>query len=300
MPIGDPTARLASISGAWRSLLLAFALCLSPALGAAQPAGLLANQAAGEYDCVIKPSDEVHVSTPIAGVLKSVDVERGDIVKRGEIVAQLNSDVERAELAIAQRKSMSVAKIDSAAARVAYLKRKLERSRTLGRSQFVSAGTLDEDETNLAVAEQDLQSAESDHEIARLEADRAAALLEQRTIRSPISGVVTERKLSAGEYWNEQQWVVTIASVHVLNVEAFVPLALHGTLHVGDRATVKPETAIGGEYTATIDIVDRVYDAASGTFGVRLKLPNADLAIPAGIRCRIRFRRSGAEHPHAQ
>ena len=36
-------------------------------------------------------------------------------------------------------------------------------------------------------------------------------------------------------------------------------------------------------------VVDRVMDAASGTFGVRLRLPNPDLALPAGIRCTVRF-----------
>jgi hypothetical protein len=38
---------------------------------------------------------------------------------------------------------------------------------------------------------------------------------------------------------------------------------------------------------ATVRVVDRVLDAASGTFGVRLEVPNPNLAIPAGIRCRV-------------
>ncbi len=273
----------------FRLLVLYLAALLAPALAAAQPAGLLADRTAGEYDCVLKPSEEVHVATPIAGVLKSVAVDRGDMVRAGDVIAELNGDVERAALAIAVRKSTSTAKVDGAAARVAYLTRKLERSRTLSASQFVAMGTLDENETDLAVAQQNLFDARADIEIARLEVERAAAVLAQKTIRSPITGVVTERKLSPGEYWTEQQWVVTIAAINVLNVEVFVPLALHGALKVGNRAMVAPEVTIGGQYPASIELVDRVYDAASGTFGVRLKLSNPDLAVPAGIRCRIRF-----------
>jgi hypothetical protein len=52
---------------------------------------------------------------------------------------------------------------------------------------------------------------------------------------------------------------------------------------------VIPEQPIGGRYSATVKVVDRVIDAASGTFGVRLELPNRQRAIPAGARCRVRF-----------
>jgi hypothetical protein len=52
---------------------------------------------------------------------------------------------------------------------------------------------------------------------------------------------------------------------------------------------VKPDSAIGGTYAATVTVVDEVFDAASGTFGVRLKLPNPELRLPAGVRCRISF-----------
>jgi len=38
-----------------------------------------------------------------------------------------------------------------------------------------------------------------------------------------------------------------------------------------------------------VTVVDKVMDAASGTFGVRLALPNPDLALPAGLKCKIRF-----------
>jgi hypothetical protein len=52
---------------------------------------------------------------------------------------------------------------------------------------------------------------------------------------------------------------------------------------------VVPEEPIGGVYKGKITIVDRVFDTASSTFGVRLELPNPNYALPAGLRCRIRF-----------
>ena len=58
---------------------------------------------------------------------------------------------------------------------------------------------------------------------------------------------------------------------------------------VGMIGVVMPEAPVGGSYSATVTVVDRVVDAASGTFGVRLELPNTDHALAAGLKCRVRF-----------
>ena len=53
-------------------------------------------------------------------------------------------------------------------------------------------------------------------------------------------------------------------------------------------ATVVPE-GLGGSHAATVKVIDSVFDTASGTFGVRLEMPNAGGKVPAGIRCRVDF-----------
>ncbi len=258
----------------------------------AQVSAFTADRAPGEYDCVLKPSKEVHLSSPVTGVIEEVLVDRGDIVHRGDVIARLRSEVEQANTALAQRKSESIAKIAARMAKIEFLTRKRDRSKVLNVSKIVADNTLDEAETDLALAKQDLAEAQFDQGVDKLEYERALAVLEQRTIRSPIDGVVTERKLSPGEFWTEQLQAVTIAALDTLDVETFVPIALHGRLAVGDFGSIRPEPPIEGTYRAQIDVIDRVYDAASGTFGVRLKLPNPQLSIPAGVRCRIRFDKS--------
>jgi hypothetical protein len=52
---------------------------------------------------------------------------------------------------------------------------------------------------------------------------------------------------------------------------------------------VQPEAPVGGSYSATVAVVDQVFDAGSGTFGIRLALPNPDQRLPAGLRCRAAF-----------
>ena len=83
--------------------------------------------------------------------------------------------------------------------------------------------------------------------------------------------------------------VLTLAQIHPLRVEVFVPTAYYGQIQVGSHAEVRPEQPIGGIHIARVIVVDHVHDAASGTFGVRLTLPNPQLAVPAGIRCNVTF-----------
>ena len=115
------------------------------------------------------------------------------------------------------------------------------------------------------------------------------ATLEQRIIRSSIDGIVTQRALGPGEYVHQDSAIITVARINPLNVETFMPVSLFGRIRVGDMAMVRPDDPVGGDRPARVEVVDQVFDAASGTFGVRLSLPNPDSAVPGGLRCRVTF-----------
>jgi len=80
-----------------------------------------------------------------------------------------------------------------------------------------------------------------------------------------------------------------VLEIDPLNVELILPVSAFGKIQVGERAQVTLEAPVGGTYTARVEVVDRNVDAASGTFGVRLQLPNPEGKIPAGVKCRARF-----------
>jgi len=46
---------------------------------------------------------------------------------------------------------------------------------------------------------------------------------------------------------------------------------------------------MGGRYVAKVEVSDPLVDARSGTFGIRLFLPNPDNKVPAGLRCKVGF-----------
>ncbi len=239
-------------------------------------------------DCVIEASEIAEVSSSVNGIMTKVLVDRGDSVKQGQIVAELEASVEEASVALARVQAESSTSIAAHEARVELARKELQRVRELASSQSVAARLVDEAETNLVVEQLALDQAHEEKRIAALELERAKANLDLRTIRSPVSGVVVRVYTSASESV-EQKPIMQIAQIDPLYVEAIAPVERLGAIHEGMVLQVHPEEPIGGQVTATVSLVERIVDASSGTFGVRLKLPNPEGKIPAGLRCRLAF-----------
>jgi membrane fusion protein (multidrug efflux system) len=217
----------------------------------------------GGMDCLLEPFMVVSVGSPVDGVLKTVGVDRGDSVSKGQLLAQLQSGVESAAVALSQ-------------ARIEFGRRKTERNQELFVKQLISAQEKDEMETETRIHEEELKRDEEN--------------LKLRSIVSPIDGVVLERRLVAGDLIRaEKSVVLKLAQLDPLNVEVVVPAEQFGTVRVGMTGRVSLAQG-GGVYQARVVVVDRVIDAASATFGVRLQLPNPGNRIPAGLRCAVRFK----------
>jgi len=237
-------------------------------------------------DCVIEPWRKAMVSAAIEGVVEEVLVDRGDRVVKGQIVARLESSVEVASLEVARARASNTAQLDSGEARLRFAERELIRHEQLEVKDVVSASRMDEAEVAKQIAESAYQEVIEAIALAGLDRDRVQATLERRVIRSPIDGVVVRRILGSGEYADPPQ-IMEIAQIDPLRVEVFAPLVYLGRVEPGDSVIVRPEEPVGGRYEAQVDVVDRVVDAASGTFGIRIKLANPELTLPAGLRCTV-------------
>ncbi|MGD8369315.1 MAG: efflux RND transporter periplasmic adaptor subunit [Desulfobacterales bacterium] len=239
-------------------------------------------------DGLIEPRRVVEIGSSVPGVLETVDVERGDTVKRDQVLATLKSGVEKATLALARARAKLVAEIDQKQEQVAFMTRKQDRFEQLYKSKAVPFEKMDEARTDRALAELGLKQAIENQQMAELEMERAAAALDQRTIRSTISGVVVERYLSPGEYVEDRP-ILKVAQIDPLNVEVIISVEHLGKVREGMTAKVFPQEPVGGSYAAKVTVVDKVVDAASSTFGVRLELPNPQYRISAGIKCNVAF-----------
>ena len=82
---------------------------------------------------------------------------------------------------------------------------------------------------------------------------------------------------------------VAVAEVDPLWVKVIVPARYLSDFREEMTARVTPEGEGREPIDAKVTVVDRVVDAASGTFAVRLEVPNPGLKIPAGLRCALRL-----------
>ncbi len=292
----------------------------------------LAEAQAIEVDGVMEPHRVIKIGgsgTP--GILDFVNVDRGDMIRKGQTLAMLQSGVERAGMEIARaraeeeaniRINVEKASLEVARARAeieAVIKarradldlaiRKVKRNEELFKKDFVPFAEVDETETKRMLAEAQLEEAvvnkrlaELDHKraeaqvesamvnkrLAELEYERSKEVVKRMTVTSPIDGVVMERFLSSGEYVEEQP-ILKLAQIDPLNVEIILPVAKYRSVRMDMVAKVIPEAPLSGTYSAKVKVIDKVIDAASGTFGVRLELANPNNALPGGLKCKVRL-----------
>lgn len=248
--------------------------------------------AAPEFDCVMEPRQVVEIRSTVEGIIERISVDRGDSVARGQVLVTLDAAVERASADLARQRSELEGAIRSGESRVDYSSKKHERQEELFKQKFISAQARDEAATERRLAESEFKEALDNRKLAELDHRRQLELLKLKTLRSPVNGVVVERMMHPGEVAEAgvgRKPILKLAEIDTLNVEVVLPVSAWGKLRIGGTADVMPENPVGGKYSATIKVIDRVFDAASGTFGVRLELPNRQQKLPAGMRCKARF-----------
>lgn len=239
---------------------------------------------AAPLPCLIEPEKIVELGSPVTGVLKAINVERGDRVTRGQIIARLMDNVENRAVELASSRARDEAELQSAIAASEHAKREKQRAVAIYRKKLVSRQFADKAITESSLANHKLEQARANLKQSKLELKLASARLEQRSLRSPISGVVADLYLSPGQHIQDQP-VLKIVRVNPLRVEVIVPADHFNSFKPGQKVIVTPQLSGFEAKEAKIKIIDRIIDPASNTFRVTLELPNPDHAIPAGARC---------------
>jgi RND family efflux transporter MFP subunit len=213
----------------------------APRAAAVKPSGI-----AAEGRVVTYPGADVVVGTERAGRLVSVRFEEGRAVRKGELLAELESDELRASLAEAR------ARISEAEAEIRLAVANLGRREQLVSQQILAANDLDQ-------ARRDIEIARARRETAAAEADRYLAQLRKSRMLAPISGTVVARHADAGETLEANKPVVTIADLSRLRVEAEADEADAGALAVGASVAVTSEGYAGRSFQGTVEeIADSV------------------------------------------
>jgi membrane fusion protein, heavy metal efflux system len=253
--------------------LLATILLFTNVSIAAQPLG-----------CIIEPELVSNVGSHTVGVVESVKVERGDHVRKGQVLATLQSNIERASVQLASTRSKTEADMRSAEEALKLARITEKRAVHLVEKKFVSQQALDKAIAETALSEQKLALTKEQLKTLDSELSFARAQLNDRTIRSPFDGIIADRFVWPGERVEEKP-LFRVAKINPLRVEMVISAALYGTIAKGASLEITPLLPNSNPVLATVVLVDQLIDGASNTFRVRAEIPNEDLALPSGLRC---------------
>ena len=207
------------------------------------------------------PARTVTLAVETDGRVIRVPVRRGSLVRRGQVLIELDERDREAQRTQAR-------------ARV----KKFETEYAAQQALFEEGGYVSE--TDLAATEADLESARAELAAAELE-------VKNRLITAPFDGVLEERTVEVGDFVRKGDDVATVADTFTLIVEASIPERNAGTVAAGGDA--EAELATGEVVSGALRYVSPVADQATRTFQVELEVPNRDGILPAGVTAQLRI-----------
>ncbi len=249
---------------------------------------LMARVEAAELDCLVKPEMYVELSSPVESVLEEILVEIGDPVEKGQPLAQLEASVEKAKVRLARLQAKSSSDVENRKEQLRYAKQYHKRMTDLLTQNSVSQYETDKAETEVALAQIELNKAKEKRRIAQVNLELAQSQLALRTIRSPIDGLVVDRYAMVGEAVAGRT-IMKLAKVDPLKVELIAPTEYFGLIQKGMEVEIYPEQPADQVFMATVTIVDQLIDPASGSFTVRMELPNPEDKLVGGVNCLANF-----------
>lgn len=190
----------------------------------------------------------VAVSNDAAGIVSRLHFESGDSVKRGDVLVELDSSVERAQLA-------------SLRARRDLAQTSLKRSRALAESGAVAQAQVDADDAQLKSLSAD--------------ANALAAQIERKTVRAPFAGKLGIRQVNVGQYLSPGTTVTVLESAESTFIDFSLPQQQLSKLQVGMPVRALPSNSTTPIAVGAISAIDPSVDPVTRNIKLRASLPDS-------------------------
>ncbi|MFB3853924.1 MAG: efflux RND transporter periplasmic adaptor subunit [Vicinamibacterales bacterium] len=198
----------------------------------------------------------VTVSADLPGIVERITFDSGRAVRAGEVLVQLDSRQERAQLAAA------------------------EAERELARTEFGRMEGLLEERV-ISRAEYDRAVADARRSGARVDEMRAA--IERKTIRAPFSGVLGIRQVNLGQYLSAGDAVVSLQSLDPIYVNFGVPQQSAGRIRIGSQVRITSDDLGGAGFAGRVSAIDSIVDEATRNVEVQASLANRGGRLRPGM-----------------
>jgi RND family efflux transporter MFP subunit len=215
-----------------------------------------------EVDGLTLPFKTVRLSSGVQEIVAEIKVQEGDAVKKDQVLARLHDEKERAEH---ERAEQIVQKRDFDA-------------------KAASALVADK----ITSREKALE-AEIELKLAKVDVDIAQRKVDEKTIKSPMDGIVVRKLKEEGESVDRVEPMFEIINIDQLYLQFYLDRVVAAGLTPGREV----EFCISGEaektWKAKVDFISPGADAASGLFRVKLLFDNPGGTIKAGVRVTAKF-----------
>jgi membrane fusion protein, multidrug efflux system len=192
----------------------------------------------------------------VSGRLEAVHFAPGERVEAGQVLATLESTMERTV-------------VDEARARLEDARSQYERAQQLVRTRNIAESRVDELRAAFAGARARLEGVEKQ--------------FADRTILAPFAGVVGLREVSVGARVDNDTVLTTLDQLDTLEVEFSVPERYYGQIRPGTEIVAASNAYADERFVGQVDAIDSRIDPVSRSFRVRAAIDNEDLRLPAGL-----------------
>jgi len=204
----------------------------------------------------VKAFQGTTVSTEADGVVREILFEAGSRVAAGDILVQLDAEVEQAQL------------------------RSAEASAELAQSSYERAQEL---KSERYLSDADLDQAQANQKQARAQLDDIRALTARKTVRAPFSGRLGIRQISKGQYLAKGSGVVSLQSLDSVHVDFSLPQQRLGDLAEGLTVVVASDAYPDESFNGVITAINPEVDDVTRNVRVQATVPNPDERLRPGM-----------------
>ncbi len=212
---------------------------------------------------------DVTVSAEEGGVVSRFAVDKGQRMRRGDVIAEINADVMRAQ-------------VDEARASAALAREQYERQRRLWEDEGMGS-------------EINFLQAKYQSEIAAARLATLESRLNKMAIRAPIDGVFDEKFVEVGEITMPGTAVARLVAVNRIKVVGGVPERFASSVRRGDEAIITFDILEGRKFEGTISFVGSSVEERSRTFPIEVVFRNLDLVIKPQMVANVQLVRRSLE-----
>lgn len=228
----------------------------------------------------IEPVTEVTVGTQVSGIVSKLYVDYNSVVKKGQVIAELDKTNLISTLNAAKS---SLASLQSS---LNYQKANYERYKTLYSKGLVSADEYESAELSYKQAKEQVVSAKE-------EVQRAETNLGYATITSPIDGVVLSKEVEEGQTvaasFSTPELFTIAQDLTDMQVVADIDEADIGSVKEGQRVTFTVDAYPDDTFEGTVKQVRQEATTTNNvvTYEVVINAPNADLKLKPGLTANV-------------